>query len=376
MKRKLISLLLTMSLLVCFCTVPAHAANQPNFTDVPPQHWAYSYIMRAKALGIMNGMSDGSFHPDETLTHAQVAQILYNMCPDGRSSTQAQLFVTPNNVRDVQAGSWYYYPVGWLYYQMSKCSNYGFIDPYHPDDTYNLKFRPDEPARRDYVANVIRILCGNYGYEFYDDYSARYYTDYRSMSAFTRYSVSFVTDYELFSGYPDGSFSGEQVITRAQAAKIFTAFYDNLLSSVYWDNYYYDYLYIDGNLTHLYRTDTATLKTYYDSASYATIYKDRFVNGSRYNDAIASLTDLRVGDIFTVCQDGVITHYQIACRAYYLRSDLIRRNGNYTYIANELFRARYDDTRYDLAFRVYAGDNLDNGDDADERLLIFADIIP
>ena len=114
MKRKLISLLLAMSLLVCFCTVPAHAANQPGFTDVSPQHWAYSYIMRANALGIMNGMSDGSFHPDETLTRAQVAQILYNMCPDGRNSTQAQLFVTPSSVRDIQAGTWYYYAVGWL----------------------------------------------------------------------------------------------------------------------------------------------------------------------------------------------------------------------------------------------------------------------
>ena len=69
---------------------------------------------------------------------------------------------------------------------------------------------------------------------------------------------------------------------------------------------------------------------------------------------------------------NVVIVFLVSCHV----NDLIRNDGRYTHIADELFRAHYGDTHYDLAFMVYAGDNLNNGDDAAERLLIFANIVP
>ncbi len=45
-----------------------------GFTDVSG-HWAESYIDAAVALGLINGMGDGTFAPDGTVTYAQVIAI-------------------------------------------------------------------------------------------------------------------------------------------------------------------------------------------------------------------------------------------------------------------------------------------------------------
>ncbi len=40
------------------------------FTDVDCNHWAFDYIAKSKALGIVEGFPDGSFHPDDPTTRA------------------------------------------------------------------------------------------------------------------------------------------------------------------------------------------------------------------------------------------------------------------------------------------------------------------
>ncbi len=45
------------------------------FSDVPKTHWAYGEIGAAYTLGIMNGMGDGTFAPDEPVTYLQAVKI-------------------------------------------------------------------------------------------------------------------------------------------------------------------------------------------------------------------------------------------------------------------------------------------------------------
>ncbi len=47
-----------------------------EFTDVPDDHWANSFIARAAAFGIINGMGDGTFAPDEAVTYHQVVKMI------------------------------------------------------------------------------------------------------------------------------------------------------------------------------------------------------------------------------------------------------------------------------------------------------------
>lgn len=47
------------------------------YTDVPSDHWAYSYIKKAAASGIITGYEDGSFNPEGIITREQAAVIIY-----------------------------------------------------------------------------------------------------------------------------------------------------------------------------------------------------------------------------------------------------------------------------------------------------------
>ncbi len=47
-----------------------------EFTDVPVDHWAYSFIAQAAAFGIVNGMGDGTFAPDEHITYQQAMKMV------------------------------------------------------------------------------------------------------------------------------------------------------------------------------------------------------------------------------------------------------------------------------------------------------------
>lgn len=47
-----------------------------DFTDVPADHGASGFIARAAAIGIVNGMGDGTFAPDEYVTYQQAMKMV------------------------------------------------------------------------------------------------------------------------------------------------------------------------------------------------------------------------------------------------------------------------------------------------------------
>lgn len=51
-------------------------STQTEFTDVPDGHWASAFIERAVAFGIVNGMGDGTFLPDEYITYQQAIKMI------------------------------------------------------------------------------------------------------------------------------------------------------------------------------------------------------------------------------------------------------------------------------------------------------------
>lgn len=49
------------------------------FTDVPKKHWAYNEVATAQSLGLIHGMTEKIFAPDDTITKEQMAFMLYNI---------------------------------------------------------------------------------------------------------------------------------------------------------------------------------------------------------------------------------------------------------------------------------------------------------
>lgn len=52
--------------------------SNPDFSDVPTSYWAYSYIETAYIHGAINGAGGGLFLPDMLVPRSQLAKILYN----------------------------------------------------------------------------------------------------------------------------------------------------------------------------------------------------------------------------------------------------------------------------------------------------------
>ncbi len=60
-----------------------YAPTKTVFTDVNSEHWAAGYIMKAVEYGILNGMGDGTFAPETTVTGEQALKMV--LCALGYS---------------------------------------------------------------------------------------------------------------------------------------------------------------------------------------------------------------------------------------------------------------------------------------------------
>lgn len=68
---------IALSLGLCALTIPASAAS--TFSDVPSSYWGYSYITEAASKGLVSGIGNGKYGPEDTLSNAQFVTMVCNM---------------------------------------------------------------------------------------------------------------------------------------------------------------------------------------------------------------------------------------------------------------------------------------------------------
>ncbi len=76
-----------------------------SFSDVKESDWYYSYVKAVYEKGLMKGISDTEFAPNEKLTRAMFVTILYRM--DGEPEANQSAFT------DIEKDSWYEKAVAW-----------------------------------------------------------------------------------------------------------------------------------------------------------------------------------------------------------------------------------------------------------------------
>ncbi|MDO4515797.1 MAG: S-layer homology domain-containing protein [Bacillota bacterium] len=106
MKRLLICLL---TLILCLSLVPAALAAK-TFSDVPGNHWAYSYVSTAVQKGWVNGMSDNQYQPGGTVTGAQFLTMVVRAfypgdIPAGVADPWYQPYVTAGDKHGLRTGA-------------------------------------------------------------------------------------------------------------------------------------------------------------------------------------------------------------------------------------------------------------------------------
>ena len=104
-----------------FATLAAHfsslALTDVNiFSDVPDDHWAVKYINSAVAKGWINGYGDGTFHPEDFITRAEVVRLTNTIL--GRNADHAYIMANPGllprNYPDIT--------VHWAYWDIMEAS--------------------------------------------------------------------------------------------------------------------------------------------------------------------------------------------------------------------------------------------------------------
>jgi len=154
-------------------------------------HWAEKTITEWQDKGLISGYQDGTFKPNKPATRAEFARIM----------NQALGLSEKRNVNfsDVSMNDWFYNDVS---VALGEKYTAGF-----PDGT----FKPNETITRAqaavFIAKAIKVAGG----------SVAAFTDSYDIPRWARDSVGAIVEKGYMSGYPDGTFKPNAVLTRAEA---------------------------------------------------------------------------------------------------------------------------------------------------------------
>lgn len=176
--------------------------NNP-FVDVAENAWYYDAVKFVSKNGLMNGIGNGQFAPENHLSRAMLAQILYNK--EGRPAT-----IGNRTFADVAFGAWYADAVRWA-------SEKGIVAGYGD----NL-FGPDSDITREQFAVMLYRYAGspvppNLALDF---------VDANKISDWARDAVCWAVDQGILNGKGNGILDPAGKATRAEAAQMLKNYLD------------------------------------------------------------------------------------------------------------------------------------------------------
>jgi hypothetical protein len=113
--------------------------ENPSFSDVPTNHWCYSYIETARSHGVIDGYRDGTFRPNRNISRAEISKM----------TTQAAQLKTDNSgtsFKDVEDSFW-------ARDYIVTAKNYSIVSGYRDGS-----FRPEARATRAEATKMIYSL--------------------------------------------------------------------------------------------------------------------------------------------------------------------------------------------------------------------------
>lgn len=208
--RGLISVFICIMLLLS-SSVPVFASNinsltnSKGFKDVQKGHWAYDDVMWMLERNIINGIGNGLFNPNGTVTRAEFAKMMVNALDLQRYSPDTPSFL------DVRKKAWEY-----PYVESAKIYLTGFRAS---NGDY---FKPSQAAVREDMA-VALVKALGYQNEPADESLLNKFADAGQISPNLKKYVALSVKHGLIEGYTQNGqtvFGPQGSLTRAQSATL------------------------------------------------------------------------------------------------------------------------------------------------------------
>lgn len=176
------------------------------FSDVKENDWFYATVKYAGENGIMNGVSETEFAPNQTLTRAMLVTILYRVEGSPRLNSDSKF-------TDVGASEWYSAPVIWA-------AENGIVN-----GITETEFAPNNAITREQIAAIMYRYAGVKGYDVTQGGMAvREFEDYETISSWAREAMQWAVNTKLISGKTATTVNPLDAATRAESATIIMRF--------------------------------------------------------------------------------------------------------------------------------------------------------
>ena len=185
-----------------------NAQKLVEFADVPKNAWYVGAVEYAVQNGLMNGVGDGQFDPEGSMTRAMLVTVLWRFEGEPEAGT--------NTFSDVPNGQWYTDAVAWA------AAN-GVVNGVGKN-----RFDPEGKITREQMATILY----RYAEKKWIDTSKRAelgaFPDAKQVSTYAKDAVQWAVAEKIING-SDGKLLPQGNATRAQVATILMRFIENIV---------------------------------------------------------------------------------------------------------------------------------------------------
>lgn len=210
-RKRIICLLITLSVLLGLLGGAVSAANRVQFSDVRSTDWFYESVQYVCAHGIMNGSGANSFAPQEKTTRGMVVTMLYRYESSPLVSAQCPF-------QDVAAGKYYRNAVVWA----AENQIVGGIG--------GNRFGPDEAVTREQLAAILYRYANYKGYDTQRSAGLARFADSTDVGSYAVNAMKWAVAEGLLSGVSATELQPKGFAIRAQVAAILMRFCEGTAS--------------------------------------------------------------------------------------------------------------------------------------------------
>lgn len=194
--KRFLGFFLTLAMIFSLGTVAFAAVNDTGFSDVAADSWFADAAMYVRDHNVMNGTSATTFGPNDTMTRAMLATVLYRMAGSPAVSGVIRFSDVPANAYYADAAAWAS--------ANSIVSGYG-----------SGLFGSNDPVTREQIATILWRYAGSPAAEAGTDFA-----DEDSIASYAAAAVDWARANGIINGISGNRFAPRASATRAQVAVI------------------------------------------------------------------------------------------------------------------------------------------------------------